>query len=173
MGPARLGPIGTSPGQAGQVVVRPAVDDDLATIVDHTWAVAAEGRWIGTEVPFDRDTRRQRLSTLMSSETSTLLVADATPAGGPGVVGQVSVVVAPYGVADIGMLVIAGWRGRGVGTALLQAGISWARAAGAHKVALFHHGPDRTDTLIDNLVERLNSPALPVIGAAVGGELEL
>jgi putative acetyltransferase len=97
-------------------------------------------------VPFDRDTRRQRLSTLMSSETSTLLVADATPAGGPGVVGQVSVVVAPYGVADIGMLVTERWRGKGVGTALLEAAISWARAAGAHKLAL-EAWPDNTPAL--------------------------
>src|SRR6266508_2058891 len=29
-----------------------------------------------------------------------------------------------------------GWRGRGVGSALLRAGIEWARGAGAHKVAL-------------------------------------
>jgi RimJ/RimL family protein N-acetyltransferase len=34
------------------------------------------------------------------------------------------------------MLVAAGWRGRGVGSALLRAGIDWARRAGAHKVAL-------------------------------------
>lgn len=44
--------------------------------------------------------------------------------------------MAGYGVADLGMLVADGWRGRGVGSALLVAGIDWARQAGAHKVAL-------------------------------------
>jgi RimJ/RimL family protein N-acetyltransferase len=44
--------------------------------------------------------------------------------------------LARYGVADLGMLVAAGWRGRGVGSALVAAGLAWAREAGAHKVAL-------------------------------------
>ncbi|HEX8927664.1 MAG TPA: GNAT family N-acetyltransferase, partial [Actinomycetota bacterium] len=35
-----------------------------------------------------------------------------------------------------GMLVAPGWRGQGLGTALLRAGIAWARGVGAHKVAL-------------------------------------
>ena len=43
-----------------------------------------------------------------------------------------------YGVADLGMLVTPDWRGRGVGSALLTAGIDWARAAGAHKISLQH-----------------------------------
>ncbi len=121
---------------AGTVLVRPAIEDDLDEVVDQTWAVAAEGRWLGTEVPFDRDARRQRLSPMLSAEFSTLLVADTAPEGGPGIVGHISVSVAPYGVADIGMLVRDEWRGRGVGTALLAAAISWATAAGAHKIAL-------------------------------------
>jgi len=90
-------------------------------------------------------------SALMVAETSTLMVADAAPAAGfavagPGVVGHISVVLAPYGVADIGMLVTERWRGKGVGTALLEAAISWARAAGAHKLAL-EAWPDNTPAL--------------------------
>ena len=34
------------------------------------------------------------------------------------------------------MMVAAGWRGRGVGTALVAAAIDWARARGLHKLAL-------------------------------------
>jgi putative acetyltransferase len=97
-------------------------------------------------VPFDRDARRERLRALMSAGSSTLMVADTAPSGGPGVVGHISVVLAPYGVADIGMLVTEGWRGKGVGTALLEAAISWARAAGAHKLAL-EVWPDNTPAL--------------------------
>src|SRR6202011_4935339 len=41
--------------------IRPAEKADLDTIIDLTWAVAAEGRWIGTETPFDRSERRRRM----------------------------------------------------------------------------------------------------------------
>ena len=95
--------------------VRPATNEDLDELVAHTWAVAAEGRWTGVEVPFDRDARRARLGSICSEESSTVLVADTAASGGPGIVGYISVEVARYGVADIGMLVIAGWRGRGLG----------------------------------------------------------
>ena len=128
--------MGTNKASGAPAVVRPAVEEDLDVVVDQIWAVAAEGRWIGVEVPFDRAARRQKLGALVSGEPSTLLVADTAPAGGPGVVGHISVSVAPYGVADIGMLLIDGWRGKGLGTALLEAAIAWATAAGAHKMAL-------------------------------------
>jgi RimJ/RimL family protein N-acetyltransferase len=118
------------------VTVRPATDDDLDQVVEQTWAVAAEGLWIGTEVPFDRAARRERLAASITSNTSTLLVADASATGGPAVVGHISITVAPYGVADIGMLLSDGWRGRGIGTALLEAASAWAELAGAHKMSL-------------------------------------
>ena len=51
-------------------------------------------------------------------------------------VGELGLHLARYGVADLGMLVAAGWRGRGVGTALLAEAIDRARKAGAHKIAL-------------------------------------
>jgi len=120
----------------GPVTVRPATEGDLDLLVEETWAVAAEGRWIGVEVPFDRMVRRDWLAAVANGESSTVLVADATAAGGPAVVGHLSVVIAPYGVAEIGMLVIDGWRGRGIGRALLDAAIDWAANAGAHKMAL-------------------------------------
>jgi putative acetyltransferase len=128
------------------VLVRAAAEDDLDEVVDQTWVVAAEGRWLGTEVPFDRAARRQRLSSMLCAEFSTLLVADTGPEGGPGIVGHISVSLAPYGVADIGMLVRDDWRGKGIGTALLAAAISWASAAGAHKIAL-EVWPDNTAAL--------------------------
>ena len=51
-------------------------------------------------------------------------------------VGNIWVRVAPYGVADIGMLVTESWRGRGAGGALLQSAMGWAKQEGAHKMAL-------------------------------------
>src|SRR5580700_5413785 len=121
---------------AEAAIVRPAPREDLEELVQHTWAVAAEGRWIGTEVPFDREARRGMLDRLSSGVSSALLVADTSAAGGPGVVGHISIDIAPYGVADIGMLIVAGWRGLGLGTVMLDAAIRWATGAGAHKMAL-------------------------------------
>jgi RimJ/RimL family protein N-acetyltransferase len=121
---------------AKAAIVRPATREDLDELVQHTWAVAAEGRWIGTEVPFDREARRGMLDRLSSGVSSALLVADTSAAGGPGVVGHISIDIAPYGVADIGMLIVAGWRGLGLGTVMLDAAIRWATGAGAHKMAL-------------------------------------
>jgi RimJ/RimL family protein N-acetyltransferase len=125
---------GAPPSQTGQVgpesrriadatTIRPATGEGLDEIVQHTWDVAAEGRWIGTEVPFDRVVRRAHF-------------ADTSTAGGPGVVGHISIDIAPYGVANIGMLITIGWRGLGLGAMMLNAAIAWASAAGAHKIAL-------------------------------------
>ena len=121
---------------ADAATIRVASGEDLDEVVQQIWDVAAEARWIGTEVPFDRDVRRVRLDALLTGASSTLLVADTSTASGPGVVGHISVAIAPYGVADIGMLIIAGWRGLGLGGRLLDAAIEWSTAAGAHKIAL-------------------------------------
>ncbi|MGH9178809.1 MAG: GNAT family N-acetyltransferase, partial [Acidimicrobiales bacterium] len=51
-------------------------------------------------------------------------------------VGHIGLSLRPWGVADLGMLVAAGWRGQGVGAALMRSGLDWAREAGAHKIAL-------------------------------------
>lgn len=117
---------------ATEVVVRPAREQDLDAIVELFVEVAAEGRWIGTEPPVDRDRRRRRLAETLDQEREVVLVAEA----GGRIIGQLGMDLAGYGVADLGMLVSEGWRGRGVGSALLRAGIEWAREAGAHKVAL-------------------------------------
>jgi len=121
---------------AEAAIVRPATEEDLDDLVQHLWDVAAEGRWTGIEVPFDRQARRERLERLTLEESVTLLVADASPGGGPGVVGHISIEIASYGVADIGMVIIDGWRGVGLGTAMLEAAIEWATNDGAHKMAL-------------------------------------
>jgi RimJ/RimL family protein N-acetyltransferase len=142
-GPPRRDPAGaTSAGRAtkpagapppeGGVTVRAAREEDLDAMVDLLVAVAGEGRWIGTEAPVDLQRRRRRYAEDLQRDDTVVLVADA----GGELVGHLGLVVAPYGVADLGMLVAAGWRGRGVGSALLRAGIDRARQAGAHKIAL-------------------------------------
>jgi RimJ/RimL family protein N-acetyltransferase len=118
--------------RADGVTVRAAREDDLDAMADLLVAVAEEGRWIGAEPPVDRERRRRRYAEDLERDDTAVFVAEA----GGELVGHLGLVLARYGVADLGMLVAAGWRGRGVGSALLRAGIDWARRAGAHKVTL-------------------------------------
>jgi RimJ/RimL family protein N-acetyltransferase len=96
-------------------------------------AVAAEGTWIGTELPIDRAERRPRLEKVAEGTAAYLGAFE-----GDALVGQLGLHIAPYGVADLGMMVSAEWRGRGVGSALLTAAIDWARTSDAHKISLQH-----------------------------------
>jgi ribosomal protein S18 acetylase RimI-like enzyme len=120
----------------GGVEVRQASESDLDVIVGQIWEVAAEGRWIGSEVPFDRAARRERLASALANGSAAVLMACTSAQDGQVAVGHIWVSIAPYGVADIGMLVVQGWRGRGVGRLLLESAIQWAAKAGAHKMAL-------------------------------------
>lgn len=115
-------------------VVRPARPGDVAAAVDLLETVAAEGRWIGTEAPVDRDERLGGFARSLGRDDEALFVAVADGE----LIGQLWLTRRPYGVAELGMLVAPGWRGRRVGSALLRAGLEWARASGAHKVALQH-----------------------------------
>jgi ribosomal protein S18 acetylase RimI-like enzyme len=114
------------------VTVRPATLADVDAVVAMLAEVAGEGRWIATEAPVDVDRRRRRMVEDIEREDAVVLVAEV--AGEP--VGELGLHLAGYGVADLGMAVAAGWRGRGVGSTLLAEAIDRARAAGAHKVAL-------------------------------------
>ena len=114
------------------VTVRRAREADLDAMVELFAAVAEEGRWIAAEPPVDREQRRRRFDEDLGSDHVVSLVADA----GGELVGLLNLYLAGYGVADLGMLVADGWRRRGVGSALLRAGIDRARQAGAHKIAL-------------------------------------
>jgi RimJ/RimL family protein N-acetyltransferase len=114
------------------ITVREATLADVDALVDIMVAVAGEGRWIGAEAPVDVDRRRRRMVEEVESPDVIVLVAEV--GGAP--VGELGLRLAGYGVADLGMAVAAGWRGRGVGTALLAEAIDRARKAGAHKIAL-------------------------------------
>jgi RimJ/RimL family protein N-acetyltransferase len=110
----------------------PADVDDYLALRE---AVAAEGRGIGAELPLDVERDRRVFLESIASETQSSWVA-VDEAGT--VLGNLGIFLLGYGVAELGMMVDAGWRGRGVGSALLQCGLDWARDVGAHKVALQH-----------------------------------
>ena len=114
------------------VTVRPATLEDVDATVAMLVEVAGEGRWIATEAPVDVERRRHRMVEDIEGEDAVILVAEAAGQ----VVGELGLHLARYGVAELGMAVAAGWRGRGVGSALLAEAVDRARKAGAHKVAL-------------------------------------
>ncbi len=115
-------------------IIREMRAGDVAEALDLFAAVAAEGIWLGTEAGFDRHSRREAwLSGLADPAVRTLVVAD--PATGR-LIGQGTVHLARYGVAELGMNLAAGARGRGLGGQLLDALVDAARELGAHKVEL-------------------------------------
>jgi RimJ/RimL family protein N-acetyltransferase len=126
------------------IVIRPARLGDLEPIYVTFERVAAEGRWIGRELPLDRETTLQRFRSSLTEPGHYVSVAEITepepalldePSGG--LVGQLHLGVAPYGVAELGMHVASEWRGQGIGRALMQDAIAWATAEpGVHKIAL-------------------------------------
>ena len=112
--------------------VRPARQDDLEPWLELFETVAAEGRWIGTEAPLDRERYTTGFAESLANDDVAMFIADA----GDEIVGHLRVELLRYRVAELGMMVADGWRGRGVGSALLASAVDWARGKGAHKVAL-------------------------------------
>ena len=111
--------------------LRLAEESDFDAYMDAFEAVAAEGRWMGAEAPIDRVARRAGFDRAVARDDSVLFLAEA----GGAVVGS-SYASLSGGVVDLGMFVVAGQRGGGIGSALLEAVIDWARTQEAHKVSL-------------------------------------
>src|SRR6516165_5424590 len=111
-----------------QFVVRPALPGDARAMAESFAAVAEERDGIATEPPVDIEER----AALFSRSTDGSVVAVA----GGRIVGFLHVEVSRHGFGDFGMLVDRDWRGRGVGSALIQAAIGWARSQGLHKLCL-------------------------------------
>ena len=96
-------------------------------------AVANERTWIGTEPGFDRENYRANWRKWIASGDALLLNAYDEAK----LIGHLGVRLRdPYGY-EIGMLVAAPYRGRGVGTALLDRAIEWSRSRGIRTLSLF------------------------------------
>ena len=106
--------------------VRPLRDADRLPLARLYAAVAEERIYIGGEPPVDIE-RRAASWTLDGG-----FVAEADGE----LVGQIFVFASHHGFGEIGMMVARDWRGRGVGTALLETAIAWAREQGLHKLSL-------------------------------------
>ena len=116
-------------------IVRRTTVDDIDDQFDLMDAVAAERRWIGTEPPIDRAARRPRWEAQINDESkgaSFMAEADGR------MIGCLGLELAPYGVADLGILTRTGWGGGGGGGPCGgEGGGVWAGGPTAHKLALW------------------------------------
>jgi ribosomal protein S18 acetylase RimI-like enzyme len=106
--------------------IRPAVDTDRLPLALVYAAVAEERDGIGAEPPVDVEAR---------AASWTLEGTFVATAVGE-VIGSIHVHTSGHGYGEIGMAIAREWRGRGVGSALMDAAIEWARERGLHKLAL-------------------------------------
>src|ERR1700722_12755146 len=115
-----------------EVVIREAVLEDVDGIIDALEPVAADGRFIATEVPLDRERLRAAFAATIAAPDATIFVAvcDAR------VVGSLGLRRAFGGPAELGMSLLAEHRGRGIGARMMERAIAWARGHNYHKLEL-------------------------------------
>jgi RimJ/RimL family protein N-acetyltransferase len=111
-----------------QFEIRPAQAGDARAMAELFASVAEERDGIATEPPVDVDERAALF--VRSAGESVVAVADGQ------IIGMLHLEVSRHGFGELGMLVGRGWRGRGVGSALVGAAIGWARSHGLHKLCL-------------------------------------
>jgi L-amino acid N-acyltransferase YncA len=108
--------------------IRPARREDGRAMAELFAAVAAERDGIATEPPIDI----RAWTTEFADASEEIIVAVA----GKELVGSLLVEKSFFNFGEVAMHVARGWRGRGVGSALLAAGIEKARGDGLHKLSL-------------------------------------
>jgi RimJ/RimL family protein N-acetyltransferase len=120
------------------VRIRAAEPGDAAQLVGLASAVGAEPEgWLLADSRWRSVAEERRyIRALRRHPDGALIVADADGA----VVGRLSIVRDPHPasahVADLGLMVAASHRRRGIGRALLLAAEEWARSAGVSKLEL-------------------------------------
>jgi diaminopimelate decarboxylase len=120
----------------GGVEIRPATPRDAASFLDLYRAVAAEGGSIRTERVAGgiRRYRRRLRSSWTDREANIVAVAGDRVIGSLGITRDEHPVTRH--VATLGMFVAEGWRGIGIGTALLNEALRWAGSVGVEKLEL-------------------------------------
>ena len=109
----------------------PSLDADVEAALDLFAAVAAEGRWLATEAPFDRAEVRARWADLVATGEGTILVAVDEGGAPVGLAAMVGSVRAGAGDARPGRSAPPGRRRRA-----RRACVAWARGSGARRVVL-------------------------------------
>ena len=119
-------------------VIREAMPADAPALVALGAAVGREpGGWLITTTAWRSvGDERRYLRALRRHPDAAVYVAEAPD----GIVGRLSVGRDPHPasrhVADLGLMVAATHRRRGIGRALLEAAVEWARGAGVRKLEL-------------------------------------
>ena len=126
--------------------VREAVSGDAAALVALAQAVGSEPEgWLIAEDSWrGAGDERRYLKALRRHPHAAVFVAEQAGE----IVGRLSVARDPhpgsYHVADLGLMVAAGHRRRGIGQALLERAVEWARESAVHKLELHvfpHNAP--------------------------------
>ena len=111
-------------------MLRRAMPDDAEKLIESVNSVGAEGRYILTErLPYTVEEERKIIASWDGVNTI-MIVAD----DGEKIVGGSGWVRGKYPktrhVMDIGIHIVDGWRGVGLGEAMMRAGMEWARSLG-------------------------------------------
>jgi RimJ/RimL family protein N-acetyltransferase len=118
--------------------IRPARPKDAAQLVALAEAVASEPEgWLISDGGWRTSVDERRyLRALRRSNDAAVFVAESEE----GIVGRLSLGRDPHPasrhVADLGLMVAASHRRRGIGAALLEQSVSWAREVGVRKLEL-------------------------------------
>ena len=120
------------------ISIRPAEGSDASELVALAAAIGAEpGGWLLTTEAWRpvADERRYLKAVRRHADAAVLVALD-----GDRIVGRLSLARDPHPasahVADLGMMVAASHRRRGIGRTLLEAAVAWARDAGVEKLEL-------------------------------------
>jgi len=119
--------------------IRPAEPADAPALVALGRAVGAEpGRWLITASDWRSvGDERRYLKAVRRYPHAAVFVAEAD---GGEIIARLSLSrdhhPSSAHVADLGLMVAAGWRRRGIGRALLETAVEWARDAGVRKIEL-------------------------------------
>jgi RimJ/RimL family protein N-acetyltransferase len=120
------------------ITVRHAEPGDAAELITLAAAVGREpGDWLLTTDTWRSvaDERRYLRAVRRHADAAVLVALDADR-----IIGRLSIARDPHPasahVADLGLMVAASYRRRGVGRALLDAAVAWARRAAVSKVEL-------------------------------------
>jgi len=106
--------------------IRPKGERDAAGVAALLGEIAREGRWIATEWPFDVDERAREMRDALLRRWCVGWVAT----DGRDLVGDLTIFDIERDDPELGMIVAATHRRRGIGRALLACAIEWAHANG-------------------------------------------
>ncbi len=112
--------------------IRPKGERDAVGVAALLGEIAREGQWVATEWPFDVDERARQMRDALLRRWCVGWVAT----DGRDLVGDLTIFDIERDDPELGMIVAATHRRRGIGRALLACAIHWAQANGKPSLSL-------------------------------------